>query len=281
VSQQFDVKGGRRLPPFAIQVRDQEFRLRHGNQKEERGSRIGSSNFAVLQFLCKPSAALPGCVAEATLLSREKSAQSAEVAELADARGSGPRSRKGVGVRVPSSAPSLLKSCRVYDFRRAFCFVPFLCLSNKAICSTAACVTQTLLKVPLSRLRASMPCAGFSFASAAASKTLSLEPRISLRGSMNLFEIGGDHIEQFFSCSSTVSVIARVQQIIFHVLLDNLRHEGVHRSTSRSAMRQSRALSAGEHTTHRLHRSYLQSSAGKCGDSCDYYTLCSELDEIS
>ena len=30
---------------------------------------------------------------------------SAEVAELADARGSGPRTRKGVGVRVPSSAP--------------------------------------------------------------------------------------------------------------------------------------------------------------------------------
>ena len=29
----------------------------------------------------------------------------AEVAELADARGSGPRTRKGVGVRVPSSAP--------------------------------------------------------------------------------------------------------------------------------------------------------------------------------
>ena len=31
----------------------------------------------------------------------------AEVAELADARGSGPRTRKGVGVRVPSSAPNL------------------------------------------------------------------------------------------------------------------------------------------------------------------------------
>ena len=30
----------------------------------------------------------------------------AEVAELADARGSGPRTRKGVGVRVPSSAPT-------------------------------------------------------------------------------------------------------------------------------------------------------------------------------
>jgi hypothetical protein len=34
----------------------------------------------------------------------------AEVAELADARGSGPRTRKGVGVRVPSSAPIHLKS---------------------------------------------------------------------------------------------------------------------------------------------------------------------------
>src|SRR5438045_1954552 len=32
--------------------------------------------------------------------------QSAEVAELADAHGSGPCTRKGVGVRVPSSAPS-------------------------------------------------------------------------------------------------------------------------------------------------------------------------------
>ena len=32
----------------------------------------------------------------------------AEVAELADARGSGPRTRKGVGVRVPSSAPRII-----------------------------------------------------------------------------------------------------------------------------------------------------------------------------
>jgi hypothetical protein len=31
----------------------------------------------------------------------------AEVAELADAHGSGPCTRKGVGVRVPSSAPNL------------------------------------------------------------------------------------------------------------------------------------------------------------------------------
>ena len=35
-----------------------------------------------------------------------ESVSCAEVAELADARGSGPRTRKGVGVRVPSSAPS-------------------------------------------------------------------------------------------------------------------------------------------------------------------------------
>jgi hypothetical protein len=34
----------------------------------------------------------------------------AEVAELADARGSGPRTRKGVGVRVPSSAPEFFFS---------------------------------------------------------------------------------------------------------------------------------------------------------------------------
>jgi hypothetical protein len=34
----------------------------------------------------------------------------AEVAELADAHGSGPCTRKGVGVRVPSSAPVLFSS---------------------------------------------------------------------------------------------------------------------------------------------------------------------------
>ena len=34
----------------------------------------------------------------------------AEVAELADAHGSGPCTRKGVGVRVPSSAPDFLSS---------------------------------------------------------------------------------------------------------------------------------------------------------------------------
>ena len=39
-------------------------------------------------------------VENASLVSR------AEVAELADAHGSGPCTRKGVGVRVPSSAPS-------------------------------------------------------------------------------------------------------------------------------------------------------------------------------
>ena len=33
----------------------------------------------------------------------------AEVAELADAHGSGPCTRKGVGVRVPSSAPNRLQ----------------------------------------------------------------------------------------------------------------------------------------------------------------------------
>lgn len=39
----------------------------------------------------------------------------AEVAELADAHGSGPCTRKGVGVRVPSSAPILLKSLAQND----------------------------------------------------------------------------------------------------------------------------------------------------------------------
>jgi hypothetical protein len=41
----------------------------------------------------------PGRTAEKSL---------AEVAELADAHGSGPCTRKGVGVRVPSSAPLLI-----------------------------------------------------------------------------------------------------------------------------------------------------------------------------
>ena len=42
------------------------------------------------------------------ILKPARSAQ-AEVAELADAHGSGPCTRKGVGVRVPSSAPFLKK----------------------------------------------------------------------------------------------------------------------------------------------------------------------------
>ena len=45
----------------------------------------------------------------AALLSEPRCASNrAEVAELADARGSGPRTRKGVGVRVPSSAPNVV-----------------------------------------------------------------------------------------------------------------------------------------------------------------------------
>src|SRR5207302_8270225 len=47
----------------------------------------------------------------ARLLPRRSSGQ-AEVAELADALDSGSSARKGVGVRVPASAPSLLSSCR-------------------------------------------------------------------------------------------------------------------------------------------------------------------------
>jgi hypothetical protein len=43
----------------------------------------------------------------------------AEVAELADARGSGPRTRKGVGVRVPSSAPSNSKHLKMSRLRVA------------------------------------------------------------------------------------------------------------------------------------------------------------------
>src|SRR6185437_5202380 len=41
----------------------------------------------------------------------------AEVAELADAHGSGPCTRKGVGVRVPSSAPTFIfNSLVTYSF---------------------------------------------------------------------------------------------------------------------------------------------------------------------
>ena len=43
----------------------------------------------------------------------------AEVAELADARGSGPRTRKGVGVRVPSSAPTTYKRIEMSRLRVA------------------------------------------------------------------------------------------------------------------------------------------------------------------
>src|SRR4029077_17735244 len=42
------------------------------------------------------------------------------VAELADAHGSGPSTRKGVGVRVPSMAPRFLVSMRVPSFRSGF-----------------------------------------------------------------------------------------------------------------------------------------------------------------
>ena len=42
----------------------------------------------------------------------------AEVAELADAHGSGPCTRKGVGVRVPSSAPFLKKDLSDLDYGR-------------------------------------------------------------------------------------------------------------------------------------------------------------------
>ena len=56
----------------------------------------------------------------------------AEVAELADAHGSGPCTRKGVGVRVPSSAPKTFRPCVSYRIRRAFCFVPNSCLKMKS-----------------------------------------------------------------------------------------------------------------------------------------------------
>src|SRR3954463_15942218 len=52
----------------------------------------------------------------------------AEVAELADAHGSGPCTRKGVGVRVPSSAPRLAHSQQHLGSRNAFLtFTNLLC----------------------------------------------------------------------------------------------------------------------------------------------------------
>ena len=49
----------------------------------------------------------------ADLVEPARFVSSAEVAELADARGSGPRTRKGVGVRVPSSAPIVKKNLQI------------------------------------------------------------------------------------------------------------------------------------------------------------------------
>ncbi len=43
----------------------------------------------------------------------------AEVAELADAHGSGPCTRKGVGVRVPSSAPAKIVGSKVNNLQSA------------------------------------------------------------------------------------------------------------------------------------------------------------------
>src|SRR5207302_3501540 len=42
-------------------------------------------------------------------MERRRDHDQAEVAELADAHGSGPCTRKGVGVQIPSSAPDFLK----------------------------------------------------------------------------------------------------------------------------------------------------------------------------
>ena len=60
------------------------------------------------------------CETQITAGSAEKagSVHCAEVAELADARGSGPRTRKGVGVRVPSSAPKSPQSIDSSGFAR-------------------------------------------------------------------------------------------------------------------------------------------------------------------
>jgi hypothetical protein len=55
---------------------------------------------------------------------RESAVTRAEVAELADAHGSGPCTRKGVGVRVPSSAPIVSKALSSVRLPGHFCFDP-------------------------------------------------------------------------------------------------------------------------------------------------------------
>src|SRR5579863_512897 len=63
----------------------------------------------------------------------------AEVAELADAHGSGPCTRKGVGVRVPSSAPTVLKRCALSSLHGAFSFVPFVPVAEAPRLSQPRC----------------------------------------------------------------------------------------------------------------------------------------------
>lgn len=75
----------RRLP----RVRELSFRDNHSGNRGLTGAEEGEK---LASHVAKPFV-LKGFVG------------SAEMAELADARGSGPRTRKGVGVRVPSSAP--------------------------------------------------------------------------------------------------------------------------------------------------------------------------------
>src|ERR1700722_19909364 len=67
----------------------------------------------------------------------------AEVAELADARGSGPRTRKGVGVRVPSSAPNL--------FVRSIRFAKTRQDDTLRRCEPPSCVSEKLTQVSLKR----------------------------------------------------------------------------------------------------------------------------------
>ncbi len=83
-----------------------------GNPWSQPHKAVGSaSRIGVLQSICKPS----GKVRPQRSPWRSAPAfHRAEVAELADAHGSGPCTRKGVGVRVPSSAPKIKRFSNIY-----------------------------------------------------------------------------------------------------------------------------------------------------------------------
>jgi hypothetical protein len=76
-------------------------------------------------------------------LERRQATQSiAEVAELADAHGSGPCTRKGVGVRVPSSAPVILLTLQDLAEPGFSCQNPRWASATKRVADTKAQVLR-------------------------------------------------------------------------------------------------------------------------------------------